>query len=83
MAGGMCGGGVCGRGRALQERRPLQRAVRILLECILVVVVLGLHGGHVSTSVLAGQSVSSQLHPGSHSRLQPREGSLGTRYLLL
>ena len=31
---GMCdGGGVHGRS---QERRPLQRAVRILLECILV-----------------------------------------------
>ena len=42
--GGMCGegghawpGGMCGRGeRAWQERRPLQRTVRILLECILV-----------------------------------------------
>ena len=35
--------GVCGRGHvwqgglAWQERRPLQRAVRILLECILIV----------------------------------------------
>ena len=31
-------GGVHGRGRghALQERRPLQQMVRILLECILV-----------------------------------------------
>ena len=42
MAGDMCGGGcawqggVWGRGRAGQERRPLQRTVRILLECILV-----------------------------------------------
>ena len=70
-------------GRALQERRPLQQAVCILLEYILVVVVLGLHGGHVSTSVLAGQSVISQLHSRSHAGLQPREGSLGTRYLLL
>ena len=45
--GGMCGkgyawqgkcmaGGVHGRGCAWQERRPLQRTVRILLECILV-----------------------------------------------
>ena len=41
--GGMCGeeghawpGGMCGRERAWQERRPLQRTVRILLECILV-----------------------------------------------
>ena len=36
--GGMCmTGGMCGRrgGRAWQERRPLQQAVRILLECIL------------------------------------------------
>ena len=30
--GGMCGGGA----RAWQEIRPLQRTVRILLECILV-----------------------------------------------
>ena len=31
------GGGMLGRGgHAWQERRPLQRAVRILLECILV-----------------------------------------------
>ena len=29
--------GMCGGGRAWQERRPLQRTVRILLECILVV----------------------------------------------
>ena len=38
MAGGMHGGGhVCLRGgrRARQERWPLQRTVRILLECIL------------------------------------------------
>ena len=28
-------GGMDGRGHAWQERRPLQRAVRILLECIL------------------------------------------------
>ena len=34
--GGMCGRGVCGRGHAWQEIRPLQQAVRILLECILV-----------------------------------------------
>ena len=40
--GGMCGGGMHGRGNmhgrghAWQERWPLQRAVRILLECILV-----------------------------------------------
>ena len=32
----MAGGGVCGRGHTWQERRPLQRTVRILLECILV-----------------------------------------------
>ena len=43
MAGGMHGtgmcvtGGMCGRGHTWQERWPLQRAVRILLECILVV----------------------------------------------
>ena len=29
-------GGVHGRGSTWQERRPLQRTVRILLECILV-----------------------------------------------
>ena len=29
-------GGVHGRGHVWQERRPLQRTVRILLECILV-----------------------------------------------
>ena len=29
-------GGCVAEGRAWQERRPLQRAVRILLECILV-----------------------------------------------
>ena len=36
--GGACmaGGVVCGRGHAWQERRLLQRTVRILLECILV-----------------------------------------------
>ena len=35
--GGACmAGGAMGGGHALQERRPLQRAVRILLECILV-----------------------------------------------
>ena len=35
---GMLGRGCAwqGRGRAWQERRPLQRTVRILLECILV-----------------------------------------------
>ena len=44
MAGGMCGrrvcmeGGMHGRGHAWQERRPLQRTVRILLKCILVFV---------------------------------------------
>ena len=38
----LCGGacvarrGICCRGCAWQKRRPLQRAVRILLECILV-----------------------------------------------
>ena len=38
MAGGMHGGGgMCGGGGgAWQERRPLQRMVRILLECIIV-----------------------------------------------
>ena len=36
LAGGMHGGGVHGRGSTWQERRPLQRTVRILLECILV-----------------------------------------------
>ena len=35
--GGMCGGGTCvAVGRGWQEKRQLQRAVRILLECILV-----------------------------------------------
>ena len=35
--GGICGEGACvARGRAWQERRLLQRTVRILLECILV-----------------------------------------------
>ena len=35
------GGGMCGKGgRAWQERRPLQRTVRILLECILVKILL-------------------------------------------
>ena len=38
---GWCGcvhdiGGMCGFGGAWQEGRPLKRAVRILLECILV-----------------------------------------------
>ena len=43
---GMCGRGMCGadmfgrgmwgKGHAWQETRPLQRTVRILLECILV-----------------------------------------------
>ena len=44
MAGGVCGrgafvvGAACmAGGRAWQERRPLQRTVRILLECILVI----------------------------------------------
>ena len=38
--GGRNGRGACmaGRGRAWQERRPLQRTVRILLKCILVTV---------------------------------------------
>ena len=42
MSRGMCGRGACmaggmhGRGHAWQEGRPLQRTVRILLECILV-----------------------------------------------
>ena len=44
MHGGVCGqgaciageGGMCGVGNAWQEIRPLQRPVRILLECILV-----------------------------------------------
>ena len=36
MAGGMCGGG--GGGHAWQERWPLQQMVRILLECILVII---------------------------------------------
>ena len=36
--GGVHGGGMCDAGgrRAWQEKRPLQRAVRILLQCILV-----------------------------------------------
>ena len=45
--GGMCGrgcacwgacmaGGVRGRGACMQERQPLKRVVRIILECILV-----------------------------------------------
>ena len=37
MAGGVCFGGGC---HAWQERWPLQRTVRILLECILVVIVI-------------------------------------------
>ena len=38
MARGGVAWGICmaGRGRAWQERRPLQRTARILLECILV-----------------------------------------------
>ena len=45
VAGGMCGacmvgvcmaGGMPDRGGCIQERRPLKRAVRILLECILM-----------------------------------------------
>ena len=57
MAGGMCGRGVCmaggmhGRGHEWQgvvhgrrqERWPLQRTVRILLECILVKCAKGLN----------------------------------------
>ena len=35
-------GGVCGRGLVWQERRPLQRTVRILLECILVSISIAL-----------------------------------------
>ena len=34
---GVCGGGVWCGGHAWLERWPLQRAIRILLECILVV----------------------------------------------
>ena len=35
--GGMHGkGDMCGRGVCVQEKRPLKRAIRILLECILV-----------------------------------------------
>ena len=37
VVGGMCGGGACVVGGVWQERRPLQRAVRILLECSLVI----------------------------------------------
>ena len=43
VLGGMCGRGACvvggmhDRGCVWQERRPLQRASRILLECILLV----------------------------------------------
>ena len=36
MAGGVWHGDMHGRGHAWQESRLLQRAVRILLECILV-----------------------------------------------
>ena len=44
MAGGDCAwrgwcawqGGMCSAGVCVQERRPPKRAVRILLECILV-----------------------------------------------
>ena len=41
--GGVCGRGMHGRGRVSQERRPLQRTVRILLECILVNLVARIH----------------------------------------
>ena len=34
--GDVCGRGMCGRGLAWQEKRQLQRAVCILLECSLV-----------------------------------------------
>ena len=63
----------------------VQTATGVVFICFInpIVVVLGLHGGHVSSSVLAGQSVSTQLQPGSHAGLQPREGPVGTRYLLL
>ena len=37
ITGGMCSGGMHGRGHLWQERMPLQWMVRILLECILVV----------------------------------------------
>ena len=38
--GGMCSRSMHGGGHAWQERRPLQRTVRILLECILVINVI-------------------------------------------
>ena len=37
VGGAWIAGGVCGGRHAWQERRPLQRAVRITLECILVI----------------------------------------------
>ena len=38
---GVCmAGGMCGEGCAWHERQPLQRTVRILLECILVISVV-------------------------------------------
>ena len=43
MAGGMCGGGHAWQwGAGGRKKRQLQRAVRILLECILVDVYKGL-----------------------------------------
>ena len=35
VVGGMCGRGCVAGGYAWQERRPVQRTARILLECIL------------------------------------------------
>ena len=44
VAGGVCGGGHAWQGgHVWQEKRQLQRAVRILLECILVLNVSTLH----------------------------------------
>ena len=42
VAGGMSDSGVCvvGWGQVWQEKRQLQRAVRILLECILVIIII-------------------------------------------
>ena len=42
--------GVHGRGRAWQERRPLQRAVCILLECILVAITNSLRDRNLGLS---------------------------------
>ena len=43
VGGGVCGRVACmagGEGHPWQEKRQLQRAVRILLECILVLILL-------------------------------------------